>query len=97
MTTLLPSHDIITTSHRGQFWPFLKCMYEEGESQNMDVAKKCASTHSMDWSTIETCTEGTEGRSLELEYANITASLQPRHQYTPWVTVNGKVPLLSIS
>ena len=28
---------------------------------------------------------------LELFYANETASLDPPHRYTPWVTINGKV------
>lgn len=28
---------------------------------------------------------------LELSYANMTDSLQPPHDHTPWVTINGKV------
>ncbi len=45
----------------------------------------------MDWDKLNTCYTGREGHQLELGYYNETASLQPPHRYTPWVTINGKV------
>jgi len=76
---------------QSQFWPFIHCMDSHGESQDLDVAKQCADTNNMDWSTIDACTTGSLGHQLEKMYANETASLRPPHEYTPWVTINGKV------
>ena len=45
----------------------------------------------MKWDLMGTCYSGDLGHDLELMYANETASLHPPHQYTPWVTINGKV------
>ena len=77
--------------HRNDFWPFIHCMDEHGESQDLRVAEDCANTYNMNWKNIDTCTNGALGHNLELMYYNMTASLVPPHRYTPWVTVNGKV------
>ena len=66
-------------------------MYGHGESQDPTIAEQCANENNMDWSKISSCYQGSFGHQLELEYANETASLNPPHEYTPWVTINGKV------
>ena len=55
------------------------------------MAQSCAQSLSMKWDLMGTCYSGDLGHDLELMYANETASLHPPHQYTPWVTINGKV------
>jgi len=77
--------------YRTAFWPFLYCMYSHGERQNPSIAQQCATQFNMDWGKISTCYLGEMGHELELMYYNETASLNPPHQYTPWVTINGKV------
>lgn len=71
------------------YWPFLYCMYEHKENQDPTIAEQCATENKMDWDKISSCYQGSLGHQLELQCANETASLNPPHQYTPWVTING--------
>ena len=82
---------IHSLQRRTAYWPFLYCMYGHGESQDPTIAEQCANENNMDWNKISSCYQGSFGHQLELEYANETASLNPPHQYTPWVTINDKV------
>ena len=75
---------------REQFWPFIYCMDEAKEDQDMSVAQRCAEKSNLNWDNIDTCSSGSMGHDLELMYYNMTASLQPPHKYTPWITINGK-------
>lgn len=59
--------------------------------QDPQVAQSCALRLSMQWALMDACYTGDLGHELELMYANETDSLNPPHQYTPWVTINGKV------
>lgn len=68
-----------------------------GQSQDLDVASKCASSNSLDWTIIKSCTDGKLGTMLQMEAYNKTAMLNPPHRYTPWITINGKVSKLSFS
>ena len=80
--------------HRTQFWPFLHCLDSKyGIDQDIKSGKKCAESLGMDWDKIDTCATGKQGLDLELMYAKETAALDPPHEYTPWVTINGKVSL----
>lgn len=76
---------------RDQFWPFIHCMDEEGQAQDLEVGSKCAKQQGLDWDKIKTCTDGSLGTQLQMEAFNTTANLSPPHRYTPWVTVNGQV------
>lgn len=69
-------------------------MYGHGGEQDPTIAEKCANENNLDWSKINICYQGNLGRQLELQCANETASLIPPHQYTPWVTINGKVNII---
>ena len=66
-------------------------MDEAKEDQDMSVAQRCAEKSNLNWDNIDTCSTGTMGHDLELVYYNMTASLEPPHKYTPWITINGKV------
>ncbi|KAG8183041.1 hypothetical protein JTE90_018087 [Oedothorax gibbosus] len=39
---------------------------------------------------VKKCVTGPLGRNLEYEVAKKTESLNPRHSFIPWITVNGK-------
>lgn len=54
--------------------------------------KKCASENSpaIETAPIESCIEGSLGNQLINDAARATNSLNPPHQYTPWITINGK-------
>ena len=43
------------------FLPFLMCMDSHKENQDMEVAEKCAMASSMNWTAINTCSQGDMG------------------------------------
>ena len=43
----------------------------------------------LDWQTINTCANGSEGDDLLLEAGQATKSLNPRLNWVPWVVING--------
>ncbi|ESQ56452.1 hypothetical protein EUTSA_v10026151mg [Eutrema salsugineum] len=62
---------------------------------------RCVEKHTKNWESscvkeyggekaIKDCYSGDLSKSLIIEYANQTLSLKPKHEYVPWVTVNGK-------
>jgi len=69
-------------------WPFLVCL-ERGSPPN--DGQKCASQTGLDWATINSCyNNATASYAIMHAYAQETKNLQPPHQYTPWITLNGK-------
>ncbi|XP_064393541.1 uncharacterized protein LOC135341013 [Halichondria panicea] len=73
-----------------QFWPFLHCIDQYKEKQDLKKAESCASETKLDWDQINTCQSGDMGHKLELMFANVTNQLNPPHKYTPWITINGE-------
>ncbi len=53
------------------------------------VATKCAEKAKIDFGKVIACTQSILGNQLQHAYAAQTESLQPPHQYVPWVTLNG--------
>lgn len=71
-----------------EWWPFVYCLesgtpYKDGSACAQKVGWS-------DWSEIEACTTSSLGNGLMHNIAQATSSLQPPHQWTPWVVVNGK-------
>ena len=62
-----------------------------GREQDYDVAARCANQTGLQWTKIQSCATGKLGHELSLKNYNVTASLEPPHKYTPWITINGKV------
>lgn len=82
-----------------QWWPMVNCM--EGSRDPVSDASGCATKAGLDWSVIETCAgsdpangSADDGNPLMYSIAQATKNLNPPHQWTPWVVLNGK-PLSS--
>lgn len=73
------------------WFPFVNCIENSTEAPG-DVAAGCAKQ--VGWtdydSSIMTCVKGPEGNALMHQIALATKNLEPPHQWTPWVVVNGK-------
>jgi hypothetical protein len=62
---------------------------ESTEGDVTTVAMRCADKTQIDFSKVDACTKSKLGNQLQHIYAVRTESLQPQHQYVPWVTING--------
>jgi interferon, gamma-inducible protein 30 len=67
---------------------FITCMFADF-SAVPKPAQGCAKSSGLDWTTVDTCVTGGEGKKLIAANANRTDNLNPPHQYVPWLTVNG--------
>jgi len=81
------------------WWPMVICM--EKSRNPVNAAESCAVNAGLDWEGIVQCagsdpSQGspTEGNPTMHSIGQATASLVPAHQWTPWVTLNGR-PLTS--
>eukprot|EP01098_Paradermamoeba_levis_P011712 TRINITY_DN503_c0_g1_i3.p2 TRINITY_DN503_c0_g1~~TRINITY_DN503_c0_g1_i3.p2 ORF type:complete len:104 (-),score=36.75 TRINITY_DN503_c0_g1_i3:133-444(-) len=43
----------------------------------------------LNWTAINDCAKGTEGNQLERANGDKTDQLNPKHQYVPWIVLNG--------
>jgi interferon gamma-inducible protein 30 len=85
--------------HTPKWWSFFLCMEASNQAGVESVASACAQKGGLDWSQINTCAgpnpavgTATDGNPLMHKIAVVTNNLQPPHQWTPWVVING-VPL----
>jgi len=85
------------THNTPMWWAYFDCLEKSGNAGSATVAKNCASTGNLDWNTISTCagsdpTAGspTDGNPLMHNIALWTNALNPPHQWTPWVVMDGK-------
>lgn len=89
-----------TTDKSGLYptwWPFFLCMEKSGKAADITTASNCASSGGLDWNVIKTCAGSNpavgspdDGNPLMHKTALDTNGLQPPHQWTPWVVVNGQ-------
>lgn len=70
-------------------FPFITCMEQSKSAQPDTAAKYCAQELNLDIDKLMDCANSTLGNSLEHEMAVKTGTLDPPHQYVPWVTLNG--------
>lgn len=69
-----------------QFMPYIHCIESDPTLIN---AKKCAENLKIEWDPIAACYNGSEGNFLEHQMAQRTDALQPKHQYVPWLVIDG--------
>jgi len=93
------SHFNTTTDNVPAWWPMVQCM--ESSRSPATAAQSCATNAGLDWSVIDTCAgsdpavgTAADGNPLMYSVGQATNNLVPAHQWTPWVTLNGK-PLSS--
>jgi len=77
-------------------WPFVLCMEGTGDDPKT-AAEKCAGDNNVDWSVIKACAgelpavgSSDVGNPLMHSIGAATEGLQPPHQWTPWVVMNGR-------
>ncbi|KAI3380732.1 hypothetical protein SNEBB_001554 [Seison nebaliae] len=74
---------------------FIHCMEyfiskESEKPSNIDnIALKCAKSIKFDERILMSCANSTAGNVLEYYVGTETAKLRPKHEFVPWVTVNG--------
>jgi len=78
------------------WWKFFYCMELSGNAGSATVAQNCANTNGLNWTQITTCagsdpTSGSssDGNPLMHNIALWTNALNPPHQWTPWVIMDG--------
>ncbi|XP_057862946.2 gamma-interferon-responsive lysosomal thiol protein [Cryptomeria japonica] len=73
-----------------QHFPFISCIENFVLAHEATEWKTCFEKTSLDPKVIKDCFESGHGKKLELQYAEETNSLEPPHQYVPWVVLNGQ-------
>ena len=72
-------------------FPFFLCMEKCGgpcqeQGAFTKLAKKCAASSNLNFTTLSTCFDGPESQQLQQRFHDLTPA---DHQYTPWVVVDG--------
>lgn len=65
----------------------IHCM--EASDDPTTSASKCCAQFDLNYDQVSSCVNSSLGNKLEHEMAMRTESLDPPHQYTPWITLNG--------
>ena len=74
------------------FWNWIICVEANVVSiGNFDTTgASCAQNYGLDFAPIKFCTSSSESNALQHGAAVVTESLNPVHQYVPWITVDFK-------
>lgn len=73
------------------YFPFIHCLETNiAGNDPLSAAERCATQLGIDFAPIEKCQTGRQGNALEHQMALKTDALVPRHNYVPWITLNGK-------
>eukprot|EP00118_Oscarella_pearsei_P024549 m.306293 g.306293 ORF g.306293 m.306293 type:complete len:216 (+) comp41120_c0_seq1:22-669(+) len=75
---------------RAQWWPFIVCLEAHGKEQSYEIAQECGKKNGMEWTQIDECATGNMAYELGMMYYEETAALDPPHEGTPWLTLNGR-------
>lgn len=71
------------------YLPVISCM--EGADDPVASAKGCISAlSSISYDAVKKCASGKEGNKLEHAMGAKTESLDPAHNYVPWIVINGE-------
>jgi len=73
-----------------QHFPFINCIEKFVLAHEPTAWDACYKNTSLNMKLVGDCYESGYGKKLELQYAAETNSLQPPHQYVPWVLLNGQ-------
>ncbi|KAI7729624.1 hypothetical protein M8C21_003918, partial [Ambrosia artemisiifolia] len=71
-------------------FPFIFCVERYLYYGNFDKWESCFEELSLDPKPVKDCYSSGLGYQLNLQYADVTNSLQPPKKYVPWVVVDGK-------
>lgn len=63
--------------------------YEGENDSKSSAAESCAKSAGMDYSLLETCVGGEEGKAVDSMNAKATALIPGGHASTPWPVING--------
>jgi interferon gamma-inducible protein 30 len=70
---------------------FITCMFNSTNWRTpLTSLAECAPKSNVDSKVLTDCFNSEEGTAVEYFMAGQTQSLIPKHQYVPWVTINGK-------
>eukprot|EP00697_Spironema_sp_BW2_P015367 gnl/Spiro4/6184_TR3177_c0_g1_i1.p1 gnl/Spiro4/6184_TR3177_c0_g1~~gnl/Spiro4/6184_TR3177_c0_g1_i1.p1 ORF type:complete len:237 (+),score=42.79 gnl/Spiro4/6184_TR3177_c0_g1_i1:34-711(+) len=70
-----------------QWFPVMDCMEASGDP--FTNAKSCVTQSGVNWTAVNQCYNGQQGKTLQDQAAAVTNNLQPPHQWTPWIVVAG--------
>lgn len=88
---LIESCAISILANFSSYFPYIHCFETYiSPSDPKKAAEYCATHFKIDYTAIDKCANGPQGNKLEHEMAEKTNALEPRHQYVPWITMNGK-------
>jgi len=74
-----------------KYVPFVLCMEGYREDASIEMGSyDCATELDIDMDPIKECTLGATGNKLTFEVGQATETLNPPHEYVPWVTLNGE-------
>lgn len=75
-----------------KYTPFLQCFEGDvvGHALKPDAAQECAKSSGLDITKAIACTKDkSEATAVTQATARKTCALQPEHQFTPWIVLNG--------
>jgi interferon gamma-inducible protein 30 len=63
---------------------------EKAGSDFANVTPKCLKDAGLDADQVTKCAQSKEGVAIQHKNAQLTAALSPKHEYVPWILINGK-------
>lgn len=91
---LIEACAIHTYNDTSKWFPYINCI--EGSKVKIieKAAPECAKQLNLNYTALDACATSAEGNAIMHGIATTTDNLQPPHQWTPWVVLDGK-PLSS--